>query len=204
MLLVGLTGGIGSGKSTVAEMFRSRGAVVFDADELARLAVAPGSPAVARVAERLGRDVLAEDGSLDRAAVAARVFEDENARRDLEAIVHPEVFRLLMEGIQRYRDSDAVVVFDAPLIVETGFHRACDAVVLVTAPVEERVARLVEQRRMLEEDARRRVAAQVTDDQREPLAHHVLRNTGSMQDLEHRVDELFDELRRRAGAGSSS
>src|SRR5437588_8255780 len=120
MLLVGLTGGIGSGKSTVARMLAQRGAVVIDADELARRAVEPGTPGLEKVAGAFGREVVGPDGSLDREAVAARVFADPEARRKLESITHPEVFRLYHEEIERYGETDTIEVFDDTLIEVAG------------------------------------------------------------------------------------
>jgi len=149
MLLVGLTGGIGSGKSTVARMLEARGAVVFDADILAREAVAPGTPGHDAVVARFGADVLAPGGEVDREALAAIVFADPAARRDLEAIVHPEVRRLFAEGCEAHRDTEAVVVFSAPLLVETGMHSAFDVLVVVSAPVQTQVERLLRDRGMI-------------------------------------------------------
>ena len=143
MLLVGLTGGIGSGKSTVARMLEKRGAIVFDADVLARQAVAPGTPGFEKVVERFGPNVLAPGGGLDREALASIVFADPAARRDLEGIVHPEVRRMFAEGCQEYRDSDRVVVFSAPLLVETGMHTAFDLLIVVSAPVATQIERLM-------------------------------------------------------------
>lgn len=202
MLLVGVTGGIGSGKSTVARMLERRGAVVFDADELARRATEPGTPGHAATARRFGPGVLAADGSLDREALARRVFRDPEARRALEAIVHPEVFRLLSEGVEPYRGTNRVVVFDAPLIVETGFRSACDVVVVVSARLEDQVARVTAARGMSAEDARGRIAAQAPQEEKERVADVVIRNDGSLEDLERKVDALWEQLQRRARKGT--
>ncbi len=199
MLLVGLTGGLGSGKSTVARMLEARGAAVFDADILAREAVAPGTPGHALVVEHFGDGILRADGTVDRRALADVVFADPMARRDLEAIVHPEVARLLVEGIQPYRNTDRIVVYDAPLIVESGFHRACDVVVVVAAPVEDQVARVMAARAMTEEEARARIAAQASAEERGTVADILVDNDGTVGALEARVEELWEELRRRAG-----
>ena len=160
MLLVGLTGGIGSGKSTVGRLLEERGAVVFDADVLARQAVAPGTPGHDAVVERFGSDVLAPGGDLDREALASIVFADPAARRDLEEIVHPEVRRMFAEGSEEYRDSDRVIVFSAPLLVETGMHTAFDVLVVVSTTVETQVERLLRERGMAEDDVRARIEAQ--------------------------------------------
>lgn len=200
MLLVGLTGGIGSGKSTVAEMLARRGAVVFDADVLAREAVEPGTPGYEQVLARFGDGILLADGSIDRAALAALVFEDPGARRDLERIVHPEVQRLFLEGIRPHAGSDRVVVFDAPLLVETGRHAAFDSLIVVVAKPETQVQRLASDRSMSEEDVRARMEAQLPVEEKAGAAEFILDNEGSVQELEAQVDRLWPELQRRAAA----
>ena len=202
MLLVGLTGGIGSGKSTVSRMLAERGAVIVDADDLARRAVEPGTPGLQKVVEAFGPEVLAADKSLDREAVAARVFTDPDARRLLESITHPEVFRLYREEIDRYRDSDRVVIFDAPLIVETGAHTGFDVLIVVSAPVEEQVRRLVADRGMAEQAARDRIASQLPLEEKETVATFVIRNDGAVADLEPQVDEVWHDLVARLGGES--
>ena len=200
MLLVGLTGGIGSGKSTVARLLEERGAVVFDADVLARDAVAPGTPGHEAVVERFGADVLGPGGELDREALAAIVFADPAARRDLEAIVHPEVRRLFADGCERYRDSDAVIVFGAPLLVETGMNSAFDLLIVVAAPVEIQLERLLRDRGMAEAQARARIGAQAPLQEKVAVADIVIDNDGTLAELERRVDEIWTELRSRATA----
>ena len=199
MLLVGLTGGIGSGKSVVARMLANRGAVVIDADELARRAVAPGSPGRARVAEAFGPSVLGPDGSVDRGRLADRVFHDEEARRTLESIVHPEVARLLAESIEPFRGTARVVVYDVPLLVENGLQPMFDLIVVVAAPEQQRVSRL-RARGMSDEDARARMRAQLPDEEREEAADVVIRNEGSLEELERAVDALWARLETREGA----
>ena len=195
MLLVGLTGGIGSGKSTVAAMLAARGAVVVDADDLAREVIAPGTPGAAAVRERFP-DVV-RDGAIDRAALAARVFDDAGARRDLEAIVHPEVRRRFGEICAPLTASDAVVVFVAPLLVETGAAAGFEVVIVVTSEEGTRIGRLTEARGMSEEQARSRIAAQATDAERAAAAHVLLPNDGSMDELAARVERVWGDLRRR-------
>jgi dephospho-CoA kinase len=198
MLLVGLTGGLGAGKSTVARMLADRGAVLVDADELAHRALEPGSPVYRQVCELFGDEVMTPSGELDRAAIAATVFSDSERRRALESIVHPEVFRMLAEIVQARRETDDIIVFDAPLIVETGFHDACDVVVVVTAAEEERVAR-VAGRGMTPDQARARIRAQIGDEERAAVADVVIPNDGDMDALKGRVDDLWERLRARRG-----
>ena len=203
MLLVGLTGGIGSGKSTVAAMLAERGAVVFDADVLARQAIASGTPGHDRVIERFGQGVVGPDGSVDRTALAEIVFSDPEARGALEEIVHPEVFRLLAAGAERYRGTDAVVVFDAPLIIEAGQADLFDVLVLVTAPAEERVRRIVEARAGMSKDGiRQRITAQLSDEDKARHADVVIDNHGSLDRLRARVDAVWDHLAGRARTGA--
>lgn len=198
MLLVGLTGGIGSGKSTAARMLRDLGAVVFDADVLAREAVAPGTEGHRAVVERFGADVLAPGGELDREALAAVVFADPAARRDLEAIVHPEVRRLFAEGSEAYRDSDRVVVLSAPLLVETGMHSAFEVLVVMAVPEPVQVERLMRDRGMSEEEIRARMEAQAPLEDKAAVAHILLDNEGSPEDLERQVDRIWGDLVARA------
>jgi dephospho-CoA kinase len=198
MLLVGLTGGLGAGKSTVARMLAARGAVVIDADELAASALEPGSRAYERVCGLFGDDIIGPDGRLDRAAIAASVFQDPAKRRALESIVHPEVFRMLAEAVEAYRDSDDVVVFDVPLLVETGFQDAVDVVVVVTAPRREQLARATRDRGMSPAQAEARIQAQVPEADRRALADVLLHNDRDLEALEAQVDELWADLRRRA------
>lgn len=203
MLLVGLTGGLGSGKSTVARMLATRGAVVVDADELARRAVAPGTHGYHQVVQVFGDEVVGPGGELDRDALSRVVFADPDKRRALESITHPEVFRLLAEEVETFRGTDEVVVFDAPLIVETGFHEACDVVVVVTAPEAKQVARAARGRGMSPDEARARIRAQASPEMREAVADVVISNDGDLAALERRVDELWGELRRRGTGGAS-
>ncbi|HET8615635.1 MAG TPA: dephospho-CoA kinase [Actinomycetales bacterium] len=189
MLRVGLTGGAGAGKSTVAARLRELGAVVVDADALAREVLEPGTEGLHEVVKAFGSQVLRADGSLDRAALAAVVFADPARRQALEAITHPRIgartARLLAEA-----PSDAVVVHDVPLLVEKGMAPAYDLVVVVDAPVEQRVRRLVG-RGLAEPDARARIAAQATTEQRRAVADVWLENDGSADELRVAVDRLW-------------
>ena len=197
MEVVGLTGGIGSGKSTVARMLADRGAVIVDADVLAREAVAPGGPAHEALVVRFGAGVVAQDGSLDRRAVAELVFDDPAALADLNAIVHPPVRAAIAARLAELRGSDSVVVLVIPLLVESGRSYGESAVVVVDCPEDVAVRRLVEHRGMDETDARRRMAAQVPRADRLAAADVVIDNAGSPEDLERRVDEVWAGLLRR-------
>ena len=191
MLRIGLTGGIGSGKSTVAALLAARGAVVVDADRIAREVVEPGTPGLAAVVGAFGPGVLAGDGSLDRAALAAIVFADPEARARLDGIVHPLVRARAREVIGQAAP-DAVVVQDVPLLVETGQAGAHDLVLVVETDLETRVARLL-QRGLSEDDARARIAAQATDEQRRAVADVVLDNSGGPEALAGQVDRFWAE-----------
>jgi dephospho-CoA kinase len=199
MLFVGLTGGIGSGKSTAAGMLADRGAVVLDADAFARDAIARGTPGFERVLELFGPGVLRPDGDLDRARIAEIVFADEGRRRALEAIVHPEVRRRIAEGVAAHVGTDDVVVVNSPLLIETGSDRDCDVVVVVSAEPETQIARLV-RRGMDEADARARLAAQLPLERKAQQADVVLDNDGTAAELEAQVAHLWDDVRSRAAA----
>ena len=190
---VGLTGGIASGKSTVADVLRELGALVIDADVIAREVVAKDTPGLARVVERFGPEVLTDDGELDRPAVAAIVFGDEQARRDLEGIIHP-----LVHAESRRQEAEAppgaVVVHDVPLLTETGRTSGYDAVLVVDAPVETQIARMVIERGWSREEAEARIAAQASREQRRAIATHVIDNDGSVEQLRARVRAVYEEL----------
>jgi dephospho-CoA kinase len=198
---VGLTGGIASGKSTVSAMLAELGAVVIDADLLAREVVEPGTEGLEQVVAAFGTDVLGADGGLDRAALGARVFTDDAARRRLEAIVHPRV-RARAAELEAAAGAQTLVVHDIPLLVETGQASGFDAVLVVDAPVKVQVQRMVEERGWTREDAEARVAAQATREQRLAVATHVIENTGTLEDLRDRVAEVFEELVSTGQAGS--
>ncbi|HEV8625468.1 MAG TPA: dephospho-CoA kinase [Acidimicrobiia bacterium] len=191
MLRVGLSGGIGSGKSTVARALARRGAIVIDADAIAREVVEPGEPGLAAVVDRFGPEVLDSEGRLDRPRLAALVFDDAGARADLNAIVHP---RVAAETARRIAaaPSDAVVVIDVPLLVEAA-RSGYDAVVIVEAPEAVRLERLVG-RGMAPDDARRRMSAQASDADRRKVADVILDNAGSEEDLERQIDALWAQL----------
>ena len=190
MLRVGLTGGIGSGKSTVAQRFSSQGAVVIDADVLARQVVAPGSVGLAAIVERFGDAVLDDAGALNRPALGALVFADDGARRDLEGITHPLIADRTRELVDS-APSDAVVVHDVPLLVEKHYGPRYHLVVVVGTGEELRVRRLMQTRGMTESDARSRIAAQATDTERRAAADVWLANDGHKDDLLAAVDDLW-------------
>jgi dephospho-CoA kinase len=199
--MVGLTGGIGSGKSTVAALLEARGAIVLDADAIAREVVEPGSPALAALVERFGPDILDESGRLDRAALAAKAFVTDQDRADLEAITHPAIGA---EFLRRLADcpADAVVVHDVPLLAESKKKAAgrlpdYDAVIVVEAPLEVRLARLAA-RGVDRDDARRRIAQQATDEERRALATWIVDNSGDRAALAEQVDGIWAELQARA------
>ena len=191
MLRVGLSGGIGSGKSTVARALARRGAIVIDADAIAREVVEPGEPGLGAIVERFGPEVLDAEGRLDRPRLAALVFDDDAARADLNAIVHP---RVALETARRTNAAppDAFVVIDVPLLVEAA-RSGYDVVVIVEAPEGVRLDRLVA-RGMSPDDARRRMAAQATDADRRKVADVILDNGGSEDDLEYQIDALWAQL----------
>ncbi len=190
---VALTGGVASGKSTVAGILEELGAVVIDSDRLAREVVEPGTPGLAAVVDAFGGDVLADDARLDRPALGARVFADELARKRLEAILHP-LIRARAAELESAADPDALVVHDIPLLVETGQAAAFDAVLVVDVPVETQVERMVQDRGWTREDARARVAAQASREQRRAAATYVIDNTGTHDDLRERVTEVAELL----------
>src|SRR3954454_24432907 len=191
VLSIGLTGGIGSGKSTVSALLAARGALIIDADRIAREVVEPGTPGLAAVVEAFGAGMLAADGTLDRPALAAVVFADPEARARLDGLVHPLV-RARAAELAADAPPGAVLVHDVPLLVETGQAGSYDLVLVVEADVETRVARLV-QRGLTAEDARARMAAQATDEQRRAVADVVLDNSGTVEELEAQVERFWAE-----------
>lgn len=202
MILVGLTGGIGAGKSTVSALLAERGAVVIDADQVARDLQGPGSPVVRRMADRFGAHIVRDDGTLDRAAVAAIVFRDEQALADLNGIVHPALQAEFKRLIAEHAGTDRVVVLDFPLLAENP-RTDLAATIVVDVPHDVAVERLVGSRGMDEADARARIANQASREERVAMATHVVDNTGDLESLRARVDEIWaDLLARRDTAGS--
>jgi dephospho-CoA kinase len=192
MLMVGLTGGIGAGKSAVATRLAELGAVVIDADQLARSVVAPGTEGLAEVVAAFGSAVLSADGQLDRPALGRVVFGDPQARHRLEAIIHPRV-RARTGELVAAAAPEAIVVNDVPLLVETGIATGYDLVMVVLADEAVRIERLRRDRGMGEAETRARIAAQATDEQRRAVADIVLTNDGTLDELRAQVDTAWHE-----------
>ncbi|UBH23926.1 dephospho-CoA kinase [Micrococcus porci] len=192
-LHVGLTGGIAAGKSAVAAELERCGALLVDSDALARLVLEPGTEGLAAVQDAFGDRVIAADGSLDRAALAQIVFADPAARQRLNGIVHPRVRRMAREIVAQ-AGPDAVVVQDVPLLVETGQADAFDLVIVVEAPAEERIRRMVEDRGMSREDALARMAAQATDEERAAVADVVIVNDGDLDRLREITRRVWEGM----------
>lgn len=205
MYVVGLTGGIGSGKSTVSAMLAERGATVIDADVLAREVVEPGTDGLREIVETFGESVVASDGSLDRPKLASIVFADEAKRQALNAIVHPRVGQRVGERLGELRDTDAIVILDVPLLVEaTGGSRQYADTIVVVATEERTQLDRAEARGMDRADTQARMAMQSSLEEKLAVADHVLRNDGSLDELRAQVDALWgvltDAARAKAGA----
>jgi dephospho-CoA kinase len=194
MLQAALTGGIATGKSYCLGRFEALGVPVIDADRLARLAVAPGSPGLSAVVQRFGPSVLRDDGSLDRAALAAVVFSDRSARADLEAIVHPDVYRRIREWFARMPPATPLAIADIPLLFETGHEHDFDATIVCACSPAEQLRRLVVRDGLREEDARARLAAQWPIDEKVKRAEFVIRTDGSFAETDAEVRRVYDAL----------
>lgn len=204
MLIVGLTGNIASGKSAVAAQLASLGALIIDADILAREAVEPGRPALAAIETRWGRGVLRRDGSLDRAALRRIVFADPAERAALDAIVHPAVARLRHAAVETARRrGEPLVVCDIPLLFEAGLEGTVDRIVLVDAPAKVRRDRIVRDRGLSPEEADAMIAAQMPSEAKRARAHYVIENDGALEELEARVDALWEWMQQEAAASSA-
>jgi dephospho-CoA kinase len=193
VILVGLTGGIGSGKSTVSAQLAQRGAVVIDADQVAREVQAPGSPVVLALAERFGEQIVGADGALDRPALAAIVFTDPDALKDLNRIVHPAIGLEINRRVNAEVGTDHVVVLDVPLLTEQP-RDGLQGIIVVDVPVEVQVERLVRFRGFDEDDARARISRQATREQRLATATKVIDNAGTFDDLLPQVDAVWEWL----------
>jgi dephospho-CoA kinase len=197
VVTIGLTGGIGSGKSEVARRFAALGAVVVDSDAIAREVVEPGTEGFDAVVAEFGPGVVAPDGGLDREGIGRLVFADPEARRRLNAIVHPRVGEQVLRRIAAAGEADpaAVVINDVPLLVESGLADRYDAVVVVDAPETLQLQRLTGQRGMAESDARARISVQATREQRLAIASFVIDNSGSLETLQEQVEQVWSALR---------
>ncbi len=195
MIKVALTGGIATGKSHVLDLLRARGVPCLDADSLAHGVMAPGTEATSAIAERFGVDILAADGSVDRSKLGPIVFADQAARRDLEAIVHPAVFRAIAAGLRAFEliSQPRLAIVDVPLLFETGGAEKFDKVIVTICPPETQVARLI-QRGMTEADARARLAAQWPTEEKAAKADYVVRTDGSFADTERQAVEILRRL----------
>ena len=205
MLLIGLTGNIASGKSTVARLLSERGATIIDADVLARRVVEPGMPAFDEIVRRWGQEVVAPDGSLDRDALRRLVFSDHEQLEELNTIVHPEVAayrdRLVNEARQR---GDRLVVQDIPLLFERGLVDQFDRIILVDAPRPVRLERLMRERRLSETDAMDMITAQMPAELKRARADYLIENVGTVRELEERVSEMWQSLEREAASQSAA
>ena len=195
MILVGLTGGIGSGKSTVSSLLAEHGAVIIDADVLVRELQVPDSPVLEQMVEHFGRRIVRADGTLDRPMVAEIVFNDKSSLKALNDIVHPALGVEIARRIEQARDTDDIVVLDFPLLAERP-REGLSATVVVDVPVDTAVERLVAARGMSADDARARIANQVSRDERLAIATHVIDNSGDLDALRDQVDALWEELTR--------
>ena len=187
MILIGLTGGIGSGKSEVARLLTERGAEIIDADLIVRELQQPGAEVYEKMIELFGPEVVAADKSLDRTAIAKKVFFDESLLKTLNQLVHPVVKRVMNERIESFRDTEKVVILDIPLLVENP-REGLDGVLVVDLDAEIAVKRLVEQRNMSADDARARIAKQATREQRLAIANHVIDNSGDRNALSQKIE----------------
>jgi dephospho-CoA kinase len=201
MLLVGLTGGIASGKSTVSAMLAEQGAEVIDADHIARQVVMPGTPAWCKIREHFGPGVLHPDGQLDRQALADIVFADKSKLALLNEITHPAIFARIADRLEAHHGQDVVVILDAALLIEAGLAEGVDVVIVVHSPREIQVERLAA-KGVGQTDARNRIASQLEPEKRLARADIVIDNSGSLEDLGRQVDKIWKELQARLAAGA--
>ena len=201
MIVVGLTGGICSGKSTVAAMFSNLGAIVIDADQVAREVVEPDQPLFEVVASTFGRDVVGSDGRIDRGRLGAIVFADPAARRRLEALLHPAIIE---ECERRIREAEvagtAVCLVDAALLIESGWHTRCHAVILVEASEAVRLDRLMQSRGLSRDEAMQRIQSQMPQGEKRRFSHYVIENDGSLEETERQVKTVWEQLRVKASS----
>ncbi len=202
MILIGLTGGIASGKTTVAGLLKQRGATIIDADRIGHEVMAPGGPAYSEVVERFGKEILAPDGTVDRKKLGAIVFSDPSALADHVAITHPHIVKEIFTRIDAERSRDGLVVVDAALLIEglaadRGKSMGLDALVVVSADVEEQIRRMIDHRDLEEDAARSRISSQAAPEKKLAAADYVIDNRGSLEDLERSVETLWQDLMNR-------
>lgn len=200
MLIVGVTGGAGSGKTTVSRIFEEEGAYVIDADQIGRELVRPRRQAWREIVRAFGRDILQRDGAIDRRRLAERVFSDPKGREILNGILHPRIKRAMEQRLRQIarRDPEAVVIFDAPLLIETGLHREMDRVVVVTSKRRQQIERLRRRASLSEEEARRILRAQMGLGEKVKVADYVIRNEGDLEVTRRRARGIYQELKRLA------
>ena len=196
MLIIGLTGGYASGKSTVARMFMELGAILIDADTLARKVVAPGRPAWSEIVSHFGKEILQEDNEINRKALAEIVFSSDNQRKKLNAIVHPRVLAEELTAIEEIRNQalDSIVILSVPLLIESGHYNYCDTIIVVTVDEETHIKRLMTRDGFSREEALRRISAQMPLSEKVKLADFVIDNNGSIEETKKQVEEIFKEL----------
>jgi len=194
VMLVGLTGGIGAGKSTVAQLFEERGVPIVDADAIARDVVKPGEPALAELVEHFGDSILGADGELNRGKLAEVAFADAESHEALNAIMHPAISAETAKRIDALRGDHSVIVHDVPLLVEAGLAGNYDLTVLVDTPAQIRLQRLTELRGMDSEDAKKRIAAQATDEQRRAVCDVALDNSGDIEHLRAQFEQMWERF----------
>lgn len=201
MLLVGLTGGIASGKSLVTRVFRDLGAHIIDADAIVHDLLDAGQEACCDIAAHFGRDILLPDGSVDRRKLGEIVFSHPGERAWLNQCIHPRVFQAYQTEVRHLRDRqpDAIVVLDAALLIETGYHKKMDAVIVVSADEEQQVQRLMERDRFSRDQALARIRSQMPLDEKRKAADHVIENTGTREETERQAREVFTKLKAEAG-----
>jgi dephospho-CoA kinase len=200
MLMVGLTGGVASGKSVVSQVLKEEGAYLIDADQIARELVQPRTPIWKELIKVFGKEILQKDGSIHRKKLAAKVFSDPEQRNLLNRILHPRIKKEMGRRLKAIgqKDPEAIVVIDAPLLIETGDHREMDKIIVVISTEEQQIERLKERRGVNREEARRIIASQIATEEKLKVAHFVIRNEGSLEETVRRAREVFQELKRIA------
>jgi len=200
MLIVGLTGGVASGKSVVSQILKEEGAYLIDADQIARELVQPRRPTWTALIKAFGKEIVQKDGSIDRKKLAVKVFSDPEQRELLNRILHPRIKKEMDRRLKAIgqKDPKAMVVIDAPLLIETGDHREMDKVIVVTSTEAQQMERLKERAGIDQEEARRIIASQVPSEEKLKVADFVIRNEGSLEDVERKAKEVFQALKRIA------